>query len=190
VSTSPRVLLALVCALLVGLTRQAESTAMRPGTARPSGTPIVYGYPYASRCPGAGIGDVVDRWRMYACNCTSYVAWALGANGQRIDWFVPGAMDAWNWPNVARRARLAVDERAARGAVAVWPGVARPFGHVAYVTRVEASGRIDVAEYNFPVYGHATYVFGMRDDVSARGAVFIHVPPRRLNGGLDGAPFP
>jgi hypothetical protein len=53
---------------------------------------IAYGYPYAHRCPGAGIAKKVDRWGMYMCNCTSYVAWALGVNRQRIDWFVPGAM--------------------------------------------------------------------------------------------------
>src|SRR5438132_14097931 len=64
--------------------------------------PIVHGYPYAHRCPGDGLADVVDRWGMYACNCTSYVAWALSANHQRIDWFIRGSMDAWNWPNVAR----------------------------------------------------------------------------------------
>src|SRR5659263_156975 len=63
--------------------------------------PIVYGYPFTAHCPGAGIGDVVDRWGMYACNCTSYVAWALSANHQRTDWFIRGSMDAWNWPHVA-----------------------------------------------------------------------------------------
>ena len=109
------------------------SASNRQGHGR--GGLIVYGYSYASRCPGAGIGKVVDRWGMYACNCTSYVAWALQANDQRIDWFVPGAMDAWNWPNVARRAGLVVDGDPAVGAVAVWPQLARPFGHVAYVTR-------------------------------------------------------
>src|SRR5438132_12202338 len=52
----------------------------------------VYGYPLADRCPAEGIADVIDRWKMYSCNCTSYVAWALQANGQRVDRFVPGAI--------------------------------------------------------------------------------------------------
>lgn len=140
--------------------------------------PIIYGYPYASRCPAAGLANVVDRWHMYACNCTSYVAWALAANGQRVDWFVPGSMDAWNWPNVARRGRLRVDRVPAIGAVVAWPRLARPFGHVAYVTAIDSGGRIDVAEYNLPVFGQKTFTFDTRENVSAAGAVFIHVPRR------------
>ena len=141
--------------------------------------PVIFGYPYASRCPGAGIGDVVDRWGMYACNCTSYVAWALVANRQRIDWFVPGAMNAWNWPHVARLSGLVVDDRPAVGAVAVWTRLARPFGHVAYVTGLHADGTIDVAEYNQPLFGSAeTFIFDTRSSVTRAGAVFIHVPKR------------
>lgn len=141
--------------------------------------PVVYGYPYAGRCPGAGIADVVDRWGMYACNCTSYVAWALTANEQRTDWFVPGAMNAWNCPHVARLAGLRVDGTPAVGAVAVWPRVARPFGHVAYVIAVPVEGTISVAEYNYPSpSGHATYAFDTRQAVSTSGALFIHVPSR------------
>jgi surface antigen len=152
--------------------------ALIAGSARAGTRPIITGYPYTARCPGAGVADVVDRWHMYECNCTSYVAWALAANGQRTDWFVPGAMDAWNWPNVARLAGLRVDHAPGVGTVAAWPKLARPFGHVAYVTGVEASGRIDVAEYNLPVFAQQTFSFDVRDDVSTAGAVFIHVPRR------------
>jgi surface antigen len=141
--------------------------------------PIVYGYPYTSRCPAAGVAEVIDRYRMYACNCTSYVAWALARNGQRTDWFIAGSMNAWNWPNVARAAGLVVNSTPTRGAVAVWPHIAPPFGHVAYVTDVHPDGRVDVAEYNFPVIGRDAFIFGTRNDVRARGAVFIHVPRER-----------
>ncbi len=119
---------------------------------------------------------------MYACNCTSYVAWALSANHQRTDWFIPGSMDAWNWPNVALHARLVVDRRPAVGSVAVWPEISRPFGHVAYVTGVHAGHTIDVAEYNYPsVTGAETFAFETRSFVRIGDAVFIHVP-RRLSG--------
>jgi surface antigen len=158
----------------------AAAAALCPAAARTAArTPIVYGYPYASRCPAAGVADAVDRFRMYACNCTSYVAWALARNRQRIDWFVPGSMNAWNWPNVARAAGLTVNSVPVPGSVAVWPHVAPPFGHVAYVTRVNSDGTVDVAEYNFPVLGRDTFVFGTRTGVAARGAVFIHVPRAR-----------
>ena len=115
---------------------------------------------------------------MYACNCTSYVTWALVANHQRIDWFVPGAMNAWNWPHVARVASLRVDRVPAPGAVAVWPALAPPFGHVAYVIGVHGDGTIDVAEYNYPgPRGGNTYTFDIRESVGTAGATFIHVPP-------------
>ena len=143
---------------------------------------IVYGYPYAASCPGAGIAEVVDRWGMYECNCTSYVAWALAANHQRTDWFIRGAMDAWNWPHVALLAHLTVDRVPTVGAVAVWSEVARPFGHVAYVTSVHSPASIDVAEYNFPgLHDADTFNFETRSYVRAGDAVFIHVPRRHIS---------
>ncbi len=141
---------------------------------------VVYGYPYASRCPVAGYDDVIDRWGMYMCNCTSYVTWALHANGQRTDWFIPGAMNAWNWPHVARLAHLPVRTRPRARAVAVWPKLSPPFGHIAYVTGVERDGGIDVSEYNSPGTGLFTpFVFDVRKDIRPAGAVFIYVPARR-----------
>ncbi len=141
--------------------------------------PVINGYPYAPRCPQAGVEDVVDRWGMYACNCTSYVAWALQANGQPIDWFIPGAMNAWNWPHVARLSGLRVDRIPTVGSVAAWPHLARPFGHVAYVRAVPGPGLVDVAEYNLPTRrGKQTFRFDTRDNVSTAGAVFIHVRRR------------
>lgn len=139
--------------------------------------PVVYGYPYAARCPAAGRAEKVDRWGMFACNCTSYVAWALHANGQRTDWFIRGSMDAWNWPNVARRGGLRVAAEPRVGAVAVWPKLDRPFGHVAYVTRVHGDGSFDVAEYNLPGERSHRFRFDTRAGVQ-RAAEFIDVPDR------------
>ncbi|HZU19755.1 MAG TPA: CHAP domain-containing protein [Gaiellaceae bacterium] len=164
------------------LTAAVALAATQAPAAGGRGGPVVHGYPYAPRCPGAGIRDVVDRWGMYACNCTSYVAWALEANGQRTDWFIPGAMNAWNWPHVARLAGLRVDRSPTVGSVAVWPRLAPPFGHVAYVTAVDSSGFVAVAEYNLPgPTGKQTYAFDTRRFVPVAGALFIHVP-RRARG--------
>jgi surface antigen len=139
---------------------------------------VVYGYPYASRCPVAGIAERVDRWGMYDCNCTSYVAWALHANGQRTDWFIRGAMDAWNWPHVAQLAGIPVGRTPRVGAVAVWPHLSK-FGHVAYVTRLEPGGRFDVGEYNLPLEeGYSPFTFDSRRGVDSAGVVFIYVPRR------------
>jgi surface antigen len=171
--TAPRAapVLLIVCATIACAT--AGSAARAAGSA----APIVYGYPYADRCPGAGFADMVDRWGMYACNCTSYVAWALQANGQRIDWFIPGAMDAWNWPHVARLSGLRIARVPRVGAVAVWPRLAPPFGHVGYVTRVHRDGTMDVSEYNLPsASGFAPFAYDHRVDVPPAGAEFIYVP--------------
>jgi len=139
---------------------------------------IAYGYPYASRCPGAGLAERVDRWKMYECNCTSYVAWALSVNGQRTDWFIPGSMDARNWVHVARLKGIAVGTLPRVGAVAVWTRLSE-FGHVAYVTRVERGGGFDVAEYNRPTAeGEDSFAFDVRSDVSRAGATFLYVPRR------------
>jgi surface antigen len=114
---------------------------------------------------------------MDMCNCTSYVAWALQANGQRIDWFIAGAMNAGNWPHVARLARLRVVEHPRPGAVAVFPKLSPPFGHVAYVTAVDPDGGFDVSEYNFPPGAAGRrFRFDQRHDVPVRGVVFIEVP--------------
>jgi len=140
---------------------------------------IVNGYPLAARCPAAGVRDDVDRWMMNSCNCTSYVAWALAANDQRTDWFVPGSMDAWNWPNVARRAGLPVSGIPKVGAVAVWPRLSKPFGHVAYVTAVHRDGTFGVSEYNLgPKFGYPRFTYDARRNVSPDGAIFIDVPRR------------
>lgn len=155
----------------------ASANASLARTATATGV-IAYGYPYTHRCPGAGIAKKVDRWGMYMCNCTSYVAWALGANGQRIDWFVPGAMDAKNWANVARHAKIAVGAVPRVGAVAVWPRQSR-FGHVAYVTRIEPDGSFDVSEYNPPgEEGIDPFAFDVRRGVTRDGALFVYVPAR------------
>jgi surface antigen len=140
---------------------------------------IVYGYPYASRCPGAGIAERVDRWNMYVCNCTSYVAWALSVNGERTDWFIAGAMDARNWPHVARLRGIPIRVEPRVGAVAVWTRGSR-FGHVAYVTRVRPDGRFDVAEYNLPVAVGQSFAFDARFDVSPAHVLFIYVPKETI----------
>jgi surface antigen len=170
--------LLLTVALLVSVGVCAGAAACTGSRVESSRAPVVHGYLYASRCPKAGRNHVVDRWGMYACNCTSYVAWALQANEQRTDWFIRGSMDAWNWPNVARRKGLRVVARPSVRAVAVWPKLGPPFGHVAYVTRVRDDGTFDVAEYNLPGRPAHRFRFDVRTHVGRAGATFLYVPER------------
>ena len=150
----------------------ASAAAAQPGL-------VTGSYPYAPACPQAGVRDAVDRWKMDTCNCTSYVAWALDANSQRTDWFVAGAMDARNWPHVASLSDIDEGTQPRVGAVAVWPKLSPPFGHVAYVVAVHADGSFKVAEYNFGAHaGYAPFTFDLRDGVRQDGAEFIYVPKR------------
>lgn len=168
-----------VAAVAAGIALGAGGSDRSAARTTEASPPITRGYAYARRCPAAGYADAVDRWGMDMCNCTSYVAWALAANGQRTDWFIGGAMDAFNWPHVAKLRGISVGTRPRVRAVAVWKKLAPPFGHVAYVTHVDADGGFDVAEYNLPQAADGDrFAFDTRDDVSARGATFVYVPRR------------
>jgi surface antigen len=173
-----RSLLALALVAAVGVCAGAAARTGSRAERDRDRAPRIFSYAYASRCPDAGREEDVDRWGMYMCNCTSYVAWALHANGQGTGWFIRGSMDAWNWPNVARRKGLRVTGRPRAGAVAVWPKLGPPFGHVAYVSRVRDDGTFDVAEYNLPDGPSHRFRFDVRRSVSRRGAEFIDVPER------------
>jgi surface antigen len=166
---------------LVAVAGVVAFMAMSPASrASPRGSPIVYGYPYAPACPLAGVAERVDRFGMYACNCTSYVAWALHANGMRTDWFIRGAMDAFNWPHVARLKGLQVVSTPAVGAVAVMPRLGGKLGHVAFVTGLGPGNLFSVAEYNLPSWTSGTrFEFDVRSGVSPAGAEFILVPRTR-----------
>jgi len=158
--------LLLLPVLVVALGSAASGTAQTK--------PVILAYPYGRECPAAGYENTYDIWAMSTCNCTSYAAWALAANGRRVDWFQPGRMDAHNWPRVARDAGIPTGTAARVDAVAVWPKLTPPFGHVAFVTAVHPDGTFDVAEYNL----QRRYRFDARYRVSSAGATFIYVPPR------------
>ena len=134
--------------------------------------PVTAGYEYAAQCPAAGYADEVDEWDMYECNCTSYVAWALARNSRATDWFAPGRMDARNWPAVARRHGIPTGSVPRVGAIAVWPHVAAPYGHLGLVYAVAPDGTFSVAEYNLL----HRYLFDRRRGVSPRGVVFVYPP--------------
>jgi hypothetical protein len=156
--------------LIVGCVLAAAPTACDAG----SGKPVILAYPYGPQCPVAGYEDRGDRWNMNTCNCTSYVAWALDANGRRVDWFQLGRMDARNWPEVAREAGIPEGHAPEVGSVAVWSRLSPPYGHVAFVTAVHPDGTFDVAEYNL----RRRFRFDARYRVSATGATFVYVPLR------------
>lgn len=149
----------------------ALAVAASAGAGRPWKL-VILDYPYGRQCPAAGYEDRGDRWHMNTCNCTSYVAWALQANDRRVDWFQLGRMDARNWPDVAREAGIREGRVPLVGAVAVWPSLSPPYGHVAFVTAVHRDKTFDVAEYNLL----RRFRFDARYRLSPVGASFVYVP--------------
>lgn len=83
-----------------------------------------------------------DPWRYDVRNCTSYVAWRVHQeNG--VD--IPGWGNANNWDNAAAKAGYKVVSNPIVGSIAVWEGY---FGHVAFVTAVNADGSVNIDQYN------------------------------------------
>ena len=92
---------------------------------------------------------MLDQWREYTRECTSWVAWALYS---RNGFIMPFHANAKDWGPIARRLGFAVNQTPAPGAVA-WSN-AHTWGHVAYVVRVEGPN-IYIEEYN--EYGTGRY---------------------------------
>ncbi len=165
----------LTVAAIVGCMLAAVPSTDGAGTK----APMILGYPYGRQCPAAGYQVRVDRWNMNTCNCTSYVAWALDASGRWVGWFQAGEMDALDWPRVASLAGIPEGRAPRIGAVAVWPRLSPPYGHLAFVTAVHRDGTFDVAEYNL----RRRFRFDARYRVSTGGATFIYVPFRASSRG-------
>ena len=93
--------------------------------------------------------SVLDNWREYNRECTSFVAWALAS---RNGFSMPFYANAIDWGPKATAAGFRVDAVPAPGAVA-WSGAGK-WGHVAYVQDVSGSS-VHIEEYN--EYGNGTY---------------------------------
>ncbi len=106
-----------------------------------------------------------DPWRYDVRNCTSYVAWRVN-HEFGID--IPGWGDARDWDQSAQTAGYEVDASPRIGDVAVWEGY---YGHVAYVSEVNADGSVNVDQYNRVGTGE----FSRESRV--RAPKYIHVAP-------------
>jgi len=129
------------------------------------------GYPWANE-PNP---YAVDPWLYYKRQCTSFAAWKFQAvYGRSFYNTRPGQGSAWNWPNLARDQNYNTSSSPRAGAIVSWPiGRNMPYGHVAWVTRVNGNGTIDVEEFNWTIargysqrlnvepfrYGTPTYIF-------------------------------
>jgi surface antigen len=117
-----------------------------------------------------------DPWRFYKGQCTSFAAWALrsrvGVSDFTNYYKGPRWSHAMYWDNVARSVGIPVTGTPRAGAIAVRNS--GTFGHVAFVTKVNANGTFEVDEYNYngtSRYSHRTTSVGSG---SAYFDAFIH----------------
>ena len=102
---------------------------------------------YPEELKGSAKDSLVDPWRFYNRECTSFVAWRLNErNGVAVDNGYGGVLwgNARNWDDAACSLGITVDDCPSEGAVAFWQSGA---GHVAWVLSVE-DGHVWVEEYN------------------------------------------
>jgi len=134
--------------------------------AQEDGGPV--GDDYPSNLKGAAQDALVDPWRFYNRECTSFVAWCLNSrNGIPFTNSYAGVHwgNAHEWGSAARSAGFGVDDSPERGAVAWWSA-----GHVAWVSGVSGSD-VSVEEYNYGYSGQ----YHTRTVSASQITGFIHI---------------
>jgi surface antigen len=115
-------------------------------------TPGVDDYP--SKLKTARQDSLVDPWRFYNRECTSFVAWRLN-NDNHVKftnhYLGPHWGDAAIWKAAAIDSKVRVDAVPVVGSVAWWGrgSAGSSVGHVAWVLKVNSSASITVEEYNY-----------------------------------------
>ncbi len=123
---------------------------------------------YPANLKNARKDALVDPWRFYNRECTSFVAWCLNSrNGVEFDNWYKGVKwgNASHWRAAAQSVGIPVDTKPAVGAVA-WLS-----GHVAWVAAVEGDN-VTVEEYN-RTYKDGKY--NCRTVPSSTFTAYIHI---------------
>lgn len=134
---------------LLGSLRSAHVPMIRLVIVGGRGGPGDPGNDYPAALMNRPQDSVLDQWREFNRECTSFVAWALYS---RNGFNMPFYDNANKWGPRARALGYVVNSTPAPGAVA-WSN-AGSFGHVAYVERV-TGGSVYIEEYN--ERGNGTY---------------------------------
>jgi surface antigen len=115
-------------------------------------TPGVDDYP--TKLKTAKQDSLVDPWRFYNRECTSFVAWRLN-NDNHVSftnhYLGPHWGDAAIWKKAALDSKVRVDGVPVVGSVAWWGkgSAGSSVGHVAWVLKVNSSASITIEEYNY-----------------------------------------
>lgn len=172
----PRAVLAVLLAVLATLLVMPRSQA------------AILGDDYPSSLNAKGKDQLVDPWRFYNRECTSFVAWRITSADQ-----FPSFNDFWlthwgnasNWKAAAstsavKAAGVTVDNTPTVGAVAWWSArsVGSSVGHVAWVAVVNSTS-ITIEEYNYLHEGYYDTRTISRGSSYWPGA-FLHFPPQKI----------
>ncbi len=135
------------------------------------GTGGVLGDDYPAYLRDAPKDSLIDPWRFYSRECTSFVAWRMNsANHIAFANYMGGGHfgNAGNWDNNARALGYVVNSVPARGAIAESDSMGS-VGHVAWVAAV-GNGTVTIEDYNFSGPGD----YGTRT-VPTSTYVYIHI---------------
>jgi len=132
---------------LAGPTKKAPVRIVKAPFVGGKGGGVDPGDDYPSRWKNVPQDSVLDQWKEYNRECTSFVAWALHS---RNGFEMPFYQNANRWGPEAQKKGYVVNSIPAVGSVA-WSN-AGVFGHVAYVIAVNGSN-ITVEEYNYLTRG-------------------------------------
>jgi surface antigen len=157
----------------------------------PAAQAAVIGDNYPAYLANATQDALVDPWRFYNRECTSFVAWRLNnTNGVPFTNQYLGA-DLWwgnanTWGTSARAKGILVDKTPAVGSVA-W-STAGKYGHVAWVAEVLDGGKIVVEEYNWGVNSLGEKGrYRARTTLASSFTGFIHIKDLKSWPPSDGA---
>lgn len=147
-----------------------------------------YGDDYPEEYKNAAIDSVIDRWRFYNRECTSFTAWCLNSRN-KIDFSNRYGGIRWghakNWGYTAQKLDITVDMNPAIGSV-YWSNEGT-YGHVAWVCDVNGDS-VTIEEYNYPIAG--TYNTRIVEADTATGYIHIQDMPVVVIGAemSDGGP--
>jgi len=128
----------------------------------------VLGDDYPENLRNAERDSIIDPWRFYNRECTSFVAWRMNsANHVTFNNFMGGGRfgSAYNWDDNARALGYRVDHVPARGAIAQ----SDRLSHVAWVAAV-GDGVVTIEDYNYTRPGE----YDVRT-VPTSSYIYIHI---------------
>jgi surface antigen len=126
-------------------------------------------YDFGDTPNDAGAANTLSTYGYAYRNCTDYTAWKVASLGVDSAHY-KGLGNAKDWAVLAHSHGLDVDDVPAVGSVAV--RTSGKYGHTAYVSAVNSSGVITVAQYNYAGDGSYSEQSGTKNQLGF--SVFVH----------------